>query len=123
VKWLTPRAYRRWVDWGLRGLNLEGLDARVWRGRNAERDAAFAHLLYGTGLRLQEAGSLLIDELPTFDPNRRFYRCRLADMCAKRSHGRKFWMPRRVREELDQYISPEGERSRAVARAACGALR
>lgn len=117
VKWFTPNAVRRWVDLGLRGLGPDGLDAPVWRGRNDERDAAFADLLYGTGLRLQEAGSLLIDELPPRDPNHSIYTCRLADSCAKRCLGRDYWMPRSVRKELDRYIGPEGERWRAVARA------
>jgi site-specific recombinase XerD len=116
-KWFTPRAYRRWVDWGLRGLGPDGRDAPVWRGRNSERDAAFADLLYGTGLRLQEGGSLLTDELPPLEEDRRFFTCRLADVCAKNSRGRRYWMPRAVREELDQYIGLEGERRRAIARA------
>jgi site-specific recombinase XerD len=116
-KWFTPAAVRQWVDLGLRGLAPDGRDAPVWRGRNAERDAAFADLLYGTGLRLQEGASLLVDELPPLDPERRAYTCLLADACAKGSRGRKVYMPRRVREELDQYVGPEGERSAAIARA------
>ena len=124
VKWFTPKAQRRWVDLGLRGLGLDGRDAPVWRGRNSERDSAFADMLYGTGLRLQEGGSLLINELPRLEEapwlsgaNRRFYTCHLAAACAKGSYERKYWMPRSVREALDQYVSAEGERSRAVARA------
>lgn len=117
VKWFTPRAYQRWVNLGLRGLALDGEDAPDWRGRNAERDAAFADLLYGTGLRLQEGGSLLVNELPPLHTANQFYTCKLAASCAKYSRGRRYWMPSRVREALDQYIGPEGERSRAVARA------
>lgn len=117
VKWLTPVAVRHWADWGVRGIGPDGREMEVWRGRNDERDGAIVDLLYGTGLRLQEGGSLLVDELPPFDPDRRFYTCRLANACGKRRRGRKFWMPRTVREELDQYIGPEGERWRAIDRA------
>lgn len=117
VKWLTPQAYHRWVNVGLRGLGPDGRDAVVWRGRNAGRDAAFADLLYHTGLRLQEAGSLLVDELPPIDQERSYYTCRLAAACAKGEAGRDFWMPPVMREVLDLYVGLLGERSRAVARA------
>jgi len=117
VKWFDARGYRRWVDLGLRGVRLDGRDAHGWRGRNDQRDTAFANLLHGTGLRLQEGGSLLLVELPPLKAKRSYYTCRLAEACAKMGRGRKFWMPPSVRDELDQYISVEGERHRAVERA------
>jgi hypothetical protein len=42
------------VDIGTRGMNLSGRPEPSWRGRNEQRDAAFAEGLYGTGLRLTE---------------------------------------------------------------------
>ena len=59
VKWLTPRTYRLWRDIGLRGYTEAGLPQQRWRGRNDGRNAAFADLLFDSGLRLREAGCLL----------------------------------------------------------------
>jgi hypothetical protein len=42
VKWLDPAGYRRWRDVGLRGFGLDGLEDPRWRGRNEQRDRAFA---------------------------------------------------------------------------------
>ncbi|WP_369191556.1 site-specific integrase [Streptomyces sp. R08] len=43
VRWLTPRAFRRWVDVGLRGHSADGLPDAGWAGRLADRNAAFAN--------------------------------------------------------------------------------
>ena len=56
VKWLTPRTFRLWRDIGLRGYTAAGLPQPGWRGRNDGRNAAFADLLFDSGLRLREAG-------------------------------------------------------------------
>ena len=64
VKWLTPRTFRLWRDIGLRGYTAAGLPQPGWRGRNDGRNAAFADLLFDSGLRLREAGCLLTLELP-----------------------------------------------------------
>jgi hypothetical protein len=42
---LTRSAYQRWIACGLQGIEPDGREARVWRGRNSGRDAAFANLL------------------------------------------------------------------------------
>jgi site-specific recombinase XerC len=52
VKWLDPAAVRRWVDMGLRGLDCDGREEPGTRNRTGTRDAAFAELLYGSGLRV-----------------------------------------------------------------------
>jgi hypothetical protein len=70
VKWFDPPGYQRWRDVGLRGFGLDGLEDPQWRGRNEQRDAAFADGLYETGLRLQEWASILDLELPPDDPAR-----------------------------------------------------
>lgn len=49
IKWLDPAGYDRWVDLGLRGLDVDGREDRSFRGRNEQRDATFADGLYGTG--------------------------------------------------------------------------
>jgi hypothetical protein len=64
VKWFTPRTYRLWRDTGLRGYTVGGLPEAGWRGRNEGRNAAFADLLFESGLRLREAGCLLTIEVP-----------------------------------------------------------
>jgi hypothetical protein len=45
IQVMTRTAYQRWVALGLHGIEPDGREARVWRGRNSMRDAAFANLL------------------------------------------------------------------------------
>jgi integrase len=115
VKWLDPAGYARWRDLGLRGLDLDGAEAEGWRGRNPQRDCAFADGLYGTGLRLHEWATILLAELPEDDPARGYFTRRLAAACAKGVRGRRYWMPRGVLADVLSYC--EGERAAAVRRA------
>jgi integrase len=86
-----------------------------WRGRNEQRDAAFADGLFETGLRLREWAGLLDVERPADDPDRAFTTCWLADACAKGGWGRRFWLPRSALVGVLSYM--EGSRARAVRRA------
>jgi integrase len=115
VKWFDPAGYRRWCEIGLRGFSVDGLEDESWRGRNDQRDCAFADGLYGTGLRLQEWASVLDLELPPDDPTRGFYTCWLAGECAKGGRGRHYWMPRSVLTGVLAYL--EGPRAAAIRRA------
>jgi integrase len=115
VKWLDPAGYRRWRDVGLRGFGLDGLEDPTWRGRNEQRDAAFADGLYETGLRLQEWASVLDLELPADDPTRGYATRWLAAACAKGKVARRYWLPRVALTEVLSY--GEGERALAVHRA------
>ena len=116
VKWLDPAGYDRWRDLGLRGRHVDGREDRGWRGRNEQRDVAFADGLYGGGLRLTEWASLLTCELPDEDgPKRKFLTCWLADACAKQQNGHKYWLPRAALLQVLDYV--EGARARAVRRA------
>jgi integrase len=115
VKWLDPGGYACWRDVGLRGLDRDGREARVWRGRNSQRDCAFTDGLYGTGLRLSEWAGVLVCELPPDDPSRGYCTCTLADGCAKGGRGRRYWMPRTVLADVLAYR--DGERAAAVRRA------
>lgn len=100
---------------GLRGQGLNGRADAGWRGRNEQRDAAFADGLYGSGLRLSEWASILVTELPSDVPARGYSTCRLADACAKGGYGHKFWLPRPALLGVLDYL--EGARARAVRQA------
>ncbi|TFV30089.1 integrase [Streptomyces sp. T1317-0309] len=63
VKWLSPRAFRLWRNVGLGGMLPGGLEDEAWRGRSAG-DTAYADLMYSSGLRRREGGTLLLCELP-----------------------------------------------------------
>lgn len=112
VRWLDPAAVDRWRDVGLRGRDRRGRRDRSCRTRNEQRDVAFFDGLYGTGLRLSEWASVTIDELPTFGADRPFYKCHLADKCAKGGYGHPYWMPRHVLAGMYAYV--EGARARAI---------
>jgi site-specific recombinase XerD len=119
IKWFDPAGYRRWRDLGLRGLGVDDrLDPR-WRGRNDQRDVAFADGLYGSGLRLAEWASVLLTELPDDEPGRGYATAHLADVCAKGGYGHKYWLPRTALLGVLDYV--EGARAKAVRRAQrCG---
>ena len=114
IKWLDPSGYHRWKDLGLRGLDTEGREDRLFRGRNVQRDAAFADALYGTGLRLTEGASVLLAELPAVGPGRGYVTCWLADGCAKGGYGHKYWMPRWALVKVLDYVEGFG-RGRCAA--------
>lgn len=115
VKWLDPAGYRRWRDLGLRGIGLDGRPDDAWRGRNDQRDSAFADGLYGTGLRLTEWASVVLPELPEDDPDRGYSTCELSDSCAKGGYGHTYWLPRTALVNILDYV--EGARARLVRQA------
>lgn len=72
-RWIVPGTYRLWRDVGIRGRRAERVGEREWRAgpedkssrvRNTLRNSAFTDFLYSTGLRVQEAGCLLLPEIP-----------------------------------------------------------
>jgi site-specific recombinase XerD len=115
VKWLDPGGYNRWVDLGIRGMDLSGRPDRWWKGRNEQRDRAFCDGLYGNGLRVSEWASVALPELPRYDPRRGYYTCQLADACAKGGYGHAYWTPRSAIKRAISYT--EGARAAAVRRA------
>lgn len=64
TKFLTMNAYLFFRDVGLRGRLPSGAEDAAFCGRNGELNATFAELLVTTGLRLTEANSLVLPELP-----------------------------------------------------------
>lgn len=114
VKWLTPRAFQQWRDVGLGGHRMDCTRDSSWRGRNDGRNMAFANLLWSSGLRLREAGTLLLSELPELDENSKYLRARVGDAVAK-GRGRDFWMGCDARRELEAYVV--STRAAAISRA------
>lgn len=102
VKWLTPRAFRQWRDAGLAGFLPNGVMDSGWRGRNAGRNVAFADLLWTSGLRLREAATLLVSELPAAEVESRYVRARVGPAVAK-GRGRDFWVAGSALARLDAY--------------------
>ena len=92
VKWLLPEAYEQWRDVGLAGYTANDGWDESWRGRQDGRNGAFASTLWSTGLRLREAGTLLLLELPAIPHQRPPERARVAEAVAKGA-GRDFWIP------------------------------
>lgn len=90
VKWLTPRMSKLWRDVGLLGLTPDGVFDETFRGRNGDRNAAYADLLFDSGLRRTEGASLLTLEVPVADGRSRYLWGRVATAVAKYRSGRPF---------------------------------
>ncbi|OAI31620.1 integrase [Methylosinus sp. R-45379] len=118
MRFLDLPRYLVFREVGLRGRLPDGQEDPAWRGHNGERNALFAELLITTGLRLQEASSLLLNELPALDTcldsTARSLPFRLAAATAKGSRGRDIRMPIRLIEQLHDYVRIE--RDNALAR-------
>ncbi|MYD66264.1 MAG: integrase [Chloroflexi bacterium] len=94
VKWLAPEAYALWRNVGMRGYGRNGLADAKFRGRNKTRNASFTEVMWRSGLRLREAGTLLLPEVPSRPlPGRFLAESRVGDAVAK-GPGRKFWLER-----------------------------
>jgi site-specific recombinase XerD len=119
MRFLDLPRYLVFREVGLRGRLPDGREDPTWRGRNGERNALFAELLITTGLRLQEASSLLLNELPELDARpdslARSLPFRLAAATAKGSRGRDIRMPIRLIGQLQDYVRIERENSLARA--------
>lgn len=114
LKWLTPRAYKRWRDVGLGGYRGDGRRDPTWRGRNDGRNLAFAETLWSSGLRLREGGTLVLGELPSADQQVRYAKARVGQAVAK-GRGRDFWISAAALKHIDNYVI--STRAAAVHRA------
>ena len=116
-RFVSLETYRLFNRVGLRGLTLTGHERPGARDRNGLRNALFADLLVSTGLRLEEAGSLLACELPRLgisDGSQRQVRFDLPPPISKGNCGRIILMPRRIVARLQDYL--DIERSRAASK-------
>jgi site-specific recombinase XerD len=124
VRFIPFEDYLLWRDVGLRGRLPDGRPDPSWRGRHDERNALFADLLVYSGMRLGEAASLLVVELPS-----QMYAGRgqagpilLGQAVTKRNRPRTVFVPPRLVRALHRYLRIE--RDELVARiAASGGYR
>lgn len=117
---VTAAEYRFFRDVGLRGLLPDGRPDPDHQKRTGDRDAAMADLLFLTGMRIEEASTLLADELPTRAalaaiPAGENYTLDLAPECCKGNKGRKAYLPKRLVADLLAYA--EVDRGAALAKA------
>lgn len=115
VRWLTPRTFRLWRDIGLDGYTTEGLRDDAFRGRTALRNKAMVELMYGSGLRVQEAGSLLITEVPPPGPEGAFNEAHLPAAISKGRRPRTFYVLDDALAMVNSYIATS--RRAAIERA------
>ncbi len=115
VKFITIEDYRRFRDVGLQGLAVDGSERPGARDRNGSRNALFADLLITTGLRLEEASSLLaveIEEAISISVGDKQVAVRLPAALTKGDKGRTIRMPASLLTRLRSYR--EVERALAV---------
>lgn len=103
LKWLTPRAYKRWRNVGLGGYGGDGRRDATWRGRNDGRNLAFSEALWSSGLRLREGGTLVLGEIPGADSQVRYAKARVGQAVAK-GRGRDFWISATALKSIDNYV-------------------
>jgi integrase len=108
-RWVSLRTYRVWRDVGFRGFALGvsstgALEAAsedlAFRGRNVQRNAAFADMLFSTALRRREAASLLTLELPA--PRQE---SSLAAATAKGNRSRPWSAEANVLDSVNAYVN------------------
>ncbi len=116
VLWLTPRAWRRWIDVGLRGHGRDGVPEAGWASRVEDRNVAFTRLLVGSGLRRAEGGSLLTFEVPErrLDGGR-YYWGKVAAEVTRSKKNRTFYVAADAVGDIEAYV--ESSRAWAVRRA------
>jgi site-specific recombinase XerD len=110
VRFVSLEDYRRFCNIGLRGLAPDGMERPGARDRNGLRNALFAELLVATGLRLEEASSLLASEI---DALRQVASCdhqiwfELPPRLTKGDRGRAILMPTGLLSRLRAYMTVE----------------
>lgn len=103
IQWLPARSFRQWRDVGLRGYADDGLPNPAFRGRWADRNAAFANLLVRTGMRLTEQASLSILEIPEVRAQNGYHRFWLPGSVAKAGSARWVYIPTSILRDLHAY--------------------
>lgn len=103
ANWLTRRAYERWRSEGLLGMGAARAETLAMRDRNA----AFADLLYHTGMRRTEGAGLLTFEVPNSEFSSRLVRGRVPAGLSKGrpQRGRVMYLDRPTRESIEAYVT------------------
>lgn len=105
IKWFTSAAVAQWVNLGLRGYLPDGSADPSYRHRSGLRDGAFVRAAYGTGLRAQELGGLILGvEWPTA-PTGPYATLELGNGVAKGGQGRRFWASAEALAAVHAYVS------------------
>ncbi len=109
IRFVSYPDYLIWRDVGLRGRLLDGRADPCFHGRHAARDSAFADMVVSTGMRLGEAASLLVPELPPAQAEGagRLRGIHLAGAVTKRGRPRTVFAPARVLRALGRYVAIE----------------
>ncbi|MEW2522324.1 site-specific integrase [Actinacidiphila alni] len=116
VHWLTPRAWRRWIAVGLRGHTRDGLVEPGWVGRLEDRNVAFVRMIVSSGLRLQEAASLLTFEVPKRRlGGGRYYRGKVASEVTRSKKQRTYYVSSDAVGDTESYVA--SSRAWAIRRA------
>jgi site-specific recombinase XerD len=113
VQFLPFADYLLWRNVGLRGELPDATSDSTWRGRHGERNALFADLLVYTGMRLGEAASMLVCEIPQLT-DRAAGALQVPAAVAKRGKGRIVQVNQRTLRGLHHYM--EIERDELMAR-------
>jgi len=118
LRFVSFEDYLLWRDVGLRGELPDGRPDPGWRGRHGERNALFADLLVCTGMRLGEAASLLVSEVPPLSGPRAVGDVHLSAAVTKRNKARTVFVIRRTLQGLHHYIDIERDELMTRRRAA-----
>lgn len=108
IRWLGAEQYELLRDVGMLGLLPDGTPSSDFSGRNGPRNAAFAELLRGSGVRVQEGSHLLVFELPQLprrDPQ--FVDFPLPSPICKGGVGRTTLLPLDALRRLHRYVTFE----------------
>ena len=98
------------------GYDQSNTPDETWHGRHDGRNAAFTDVLFSTGLRLREAGGLLVTDLPAMDgDDGRRYLPLLVPSALAKGRGRFAFLPRTTLNSVTAYL--QTTRAQAVARA------
>lgn len=120
IRFVAFEDYLLWRNVGLRGELPDGTPDPTWRGRHGERNSLFADLLVYTGMRLGEAASLLVPEVPVLLGERTLGDLLISAAVAKRHRARTVYLNRRTLQNMHHYLGIE--RDELVQRARAGGL-
>lgn len=112
LTFLTASQFRDFCSVGMRGARTSGEAVPAGnRMTQANRNVTFAQVCATSGLRLTEAASILVSEVPAMNP-KGGQKFEVAPSVAKRGKGRATWLPSKTVKAMREYI--QFERATAV---------